>query len=676
MGERACLGIGDADTVSPGGCGLEDAAPETGVLGARIGGQEEPALDYVYIAYALDDGDEVGPLAAMLRGAGYAVRFGPLVEPGVNHRERVETELKGALAVLVIWSSHSVASPRVRADAGFAADWGNLVGVRIDAAAIPLAGGALVDLSDGQSMSSGQGAKAILAAIGLLPSVPSANPASPPPGVVDQIDIIPRPQRDWRGIIVVSAIAVAALVGVAFAMLVSPALSGASDPDRREPPELAGAPSPEAPAAVIEASASEALLRWGDVPKDDAMALRAFLASYGATNVAEQARAALSRLERTAWERVTTARDAGAVLAALEAYRIDFSDGLFAEEAVTTEARERRRIGEAQELLQRAGLSRTEPDGILRPETVAAVRSFQSSVGLPPSGLIDAGLLVALRAGGSADAGAPTSAGDVVVETKAAAVAGPPFRDCYVCPELVPLPAGHFVMGDQTGAASPDERPAHEVKLAYRLAVGRFEVTFEEWDACQAEGGCRHTPGDGGKGRGRHPVVDVSPADIDDYLGWLSRKTGKRYRLLSEAEWEYAARAGETSAWHAGNQPGALCAYGNGADAGSAYAWRNPACADGYADGAAPVGAFKPNAFGLYDIMGNVWEWTADCWHSTYAAAPADGSAWVHECEGADRVLRGGAYSVDIDKMRSSYRYHFAPKRMPFFGFRVARPFD
>jgi len=643
-------------------------------------------LDYVYIAYALDDGDEVGPLAAMLRGAGYGVRFGPLVEPGVNHRERIEKEIRGALAVLAIWSSHSVISPRVRGDADFAAQWGNLIGVRIDAAAVPLAGGAEVDLSEGVSLSSGPGAQAILAAINLLPRLvdrPAPALRVDDVGPDDKASAIP---KRWRGPVTVSAIAIVAMAGLGVALLVSPRAGTGPGSSVPEPRAVADALPANTRITAERDPAGEAAALWSSIPRDDPMALREFLSLHGGAPVAEQVRGALSRLERVAWDGVMSHKDAAGVLNALEAYRTDYPDGRFLREAAVIETRERRRIAEAQELLAGKGLGGGEPDGIINPDTVAAVRTFQASIGLPATGMIDAGLMQALRAttspGVEARPGLPEPSPLPLPLPRAAAepaVTGQPsapFRDCYACPEIVALPAGSFMMGDVTGTAPADERPGHEVRLDYRLAIGRYEVTFEEWDACIADAGCRHRPGDGGKGRGNRPVVDVSPADIAAYLGWLSRKTGKRYRLPSEAEWEYAARAGEASAWHSGNEPGRLCAYANGADASSAYTWRNTGCSDRFADVAAPVGSFRPNRFGLHDVMGNVWEWTADCWHASYAGAPGDGSAWTRDCDTTDVVLRGGAYSVEIDKLRLSYRYHFAPRRMPFFGFRVARQFD
>lgn len=634
-------------------------------------------MQYVYIAYALEDGDEVGPLAEMLRGAGYGVRFSALIEPGGNHRERIEAQIRRAAAVLAVWSSNSVASPRVRSDVEFARQEGNLIAVRIDAASVPLVGGTTVDLSDGQHLASGPGAQTILAAIsavsGLPPAASSLGPVSEARGAPGPA----APTRNWKGAAALLGVAVLGLGALAVSMLL-PQTRGGSET------ELVGSVPLGGLVPTVETGSSgarvDALEMWGSVARDDPTALRAFLAQYGTTPVAEQARGALSRLERAAWAELETRNDSAGVLAALDVYRADFPDGLFMEEAGGIERRERGRIAEVQQLLKAAGIGGGEADGILRPETVTAVTTFQASVGLAPTGLIDGGLIQALRSfraplPGAAAAPAPRAAA-ITPSSSAPSMAASPVRDCYVCPELVPLPPGRFIMGDATGAATADERPAHEVTIAYRLAVGRYEVTFEEWDACLAEGGCRHRPDDAGLGRGNRPVVNISPADVSEYLGWLTRKTGKKYRLLSEAEWEYAARAGTSSAWHSGNDPAVLCGFGNGADASSTYAWRNSACSDRFAGAAAPVGSFRPNAFGLHDMIGNVWEWVSDCWHSSYAAAPADGSAWLDECDATDNILRGGAYSVELDKLRSSYRYHFAPRRMPFFGFRVARQFD
>lgn len=157
-------------------------------------------------------------------------------------------------------------------------------------------------------------------------------------------------------------------------------------------------------------------------------------------------------------------------------------------------------------------------------------------------------------------------------------------------------------MGERSAAIGP----RHVVKIDYVLAVGRFEVTFAEWDACVAAGGCRRRPDDSGWGRGRQPVINVSWADAQEYAIWLVRRTGKPYRLLTEAEWEYAARAGSAVHYWWGNDAGH--GEANCYDCGSRWDGRQ----------AAPVGRFSPNPFGLYDMHGNVLEWVEDCYHYGY----------------------------------------------------------
>ena len=194
------------------------------------------------------------------------------------------------------------------------------------------------------------------------------------------------------------------------------------------------------------------------------------------------------------------------------------------------------------------------------------------------------------------------------------------------------------------------------VTIATPFAVGKFEVTFAEWDACVAQGGCSHQPDD--RGRGRQPV-NVSWYDAQDYVAWLSRKTGKAYRLLSEAEWEYAAQAG--TGREAKVTPGAGEANCDGC--GSRWDGKQTA----------PVGSFAANAFGLHDMLGNVWEWTADCWNATHAGAPADGSA-RQDGDCSRRVLRGGSWFDNPVDSRSAGRFrNSSDYRSAVEGFRVAR---
>ena len=242
---------------------------------------------------------------------------------------------------------------------------------------------------------------------------------------------------------------------------------------------------------------------------------------------------------------------------------------------------------------------------------------------------------------------------------------GEVFRDCADCPEMVVVPAGSYMMGsppDEPGRWD-DEGPRHRVTIGRSFAVGRYEVTFDEWDACRRAGGCSHHPGDEGWGRGNRPAIHVSWKDAQEYVGWLSEKTGRTYRLLSESEWEYAARAETDSPYYWGAEAGegrANCGRCGGRGGGARTA---------------PAGSFPPNGFGLFDMSGNVWEWVEDCAHRDYTGAPSDGSAWLKPGDCRLRVLRGGAWDDAVSRVRSAIRYwEFADTRRDEIGFRVARP--
>jgi len=237
------------------------------------------------------------------------------------------------------------------------------------------------------------------------------------------------------------------------------------------------------------------------------------------------------------------------------------------------------------------------------------------------------------------------------------------FRDCDQCPEMVVVPAGSFMMGlsETEQIQSETTRQQHRVTIARPFAVGKYELTFDEWDACVADRGCKYKPDERGWGRGRQPVINVSWDDAQAYVAWLAKKTGKPYRLLSESEWEYAARAGTRTTYPWGNEPGTNRA--NFVGSGSQWSGKQ----------AAPVGSFAPNAFGLYDMIGNVWEWTQDCWNDSYAGAPNDGLPWLKgDC--GRRVLRGGSWYLDPALARAADRIGIEPGiRGNILGFRLAR---
>jgi formylglycine-generating enzyme required for sulfatase activity len=257
---------------------------------------------------------------------------------------------------------------------------------------------------------------------------------------------------------------------------------------------------------------------------------------------------------------------------------------------------------------------------------------------------------------------------------------GETFRDCPTCPEMVVIPAGTFQMGSPEGepGRTEFEGPVHTVTFDRPFAIARHEVTFDQWDACVRDGGCQHRPDDAGWGRGARPVIYVTWKDAKEYVQWLSRKTGQDYRLPGEAEWEYAARAGTKTARFWGEDPDAACRYANVYD--ETHKGEQAAllplpkhnCNDGYAP-TAPVAQFEANAFGLNDMLGNVWEWTEDCWDDSYRGAPSDGSAWTKgDC--GRRVLRGGSWVNRPDVVRSASRFGYVTgDPSNFTGFRPAR---
>jgi len=212
-----------------------------------------------------------------------------------------------------------------------------------------------------------------------------------------------------------------------------------------------------------------------------------------------------------------------------------------------------------------------------------------------------------------------------------AVTAGAIVKDCADCPEMVVIPAGSFLMGSDKQA---NEQPIHSVTLRSFL-IAQTEVTQEQWERVMG-----NNPSEN-KGR-MLPVERVSWDGIQQFISKLNQKTQQKYRLPSEAEWEYAARAGITTEWSFGNDESKL---GN-------YAWYR----DNSGGKTHEVGRKLPNAFGLFDMHGNVYEWTQDCWHQNYFEAPTDGSAWVTNCNGTSRVLRGGSWNYHSAILRSSQR--------------------
>ncbi len=228
-------------------------------------------------------------------------------------------------------------------------------------------------------------------------------------------------------------------------------------------------------------------------------------------------------------------------------------------------------------------------------------------------------------------------------------------------PQMVVLQPGSFIMGSPEGeyGSFNDEKPQHEVTIDYAFAIGRYPVTFSNYDLFAAETG-RELPYDEGWGRGIRPVINVSFHDALAYCEWLSEQTGREYRLPSEAEWEYAARGGAATAYWWGDKLG----HDHTVCESCGSRWDD--------DRTAPVGHFKPNPFGLHDMLGNTWEWCPDHWHDNYEGAPTDGSVWTADNSEKPRVLRGGSWLNNPVSVRSAVRSNFHPHmKVNIIGFRV-----
>ena len=246
------------------------------------------------------------------------------------------------------------------------------------------------------------------------------------------------------------------------------------------------------------------------------------------------------------------------------------------------------------------------------------------------------------------------------------------FKDCSVCPEMIVVPSGSFTMGSLSSeiGRKDTESPQRRVRFTRPFAVGVYEVTFEEWDACVNAGGCNNSyPIDQGWGRGNRPVINVSWNDVQTYIQWLSERTGKNYRLLSESEWEYVARAGTTTPFHFGATISTDQANYNGN-----YTYNN-GHKGLFRKKTLPVGTLSPNQFGLYDMHGNVIEWTQDCWNDSYQRISRSGATREYgDCD--FRVLRGGSWYNEPRFLRSANRGRSTLKiRNSYIGFRVARTF-
>jgi len=446
--------------------------------------------------------------------------------------------------------------------------------------------------------------------------------------------------------------------------------------------------------ARVPEPASEELERWqGALTADTVLGYRRFLTDFPDSVYRNQAETQLDILDEKAWQELA-AEDS---VPAYEDYLEIFPDGIHQAGAL-------RRIDEIQQAEARKERERLERERLenLAWETASNTRTiaaFDQYIADWPAGLHieEAQRIRRLLKDQSNDDKAFQTA--LKLNTKNAFQAyidafptgvnvtsalqhlddltlrpGKTFRDCVDCPAMIVVPAAAYWQGseDASSLALSMEKPRRLVTINEPFAVSVHEVTMAEWDLCFNDQGCTTLPNDNGWGRADRPVIMVSWNDAEQYVHWISEKTGKSYRLPSESEWEYFARAGQQGDWAGGN-PSLVCKYGNIAGSETGFRWQHPQCGDKLALGTAPVGSFMPNSFGLYDTTGNVSEWTADCMNLSYLDAPVDGKAWGRGiC--SSHMTRGGSWITGTREIRLPARFNLKNgDRNDFTGFRVVR---
>ena len=500
---------------------------------------------------------------------------------------------------------------------------------------------------------------------------------------------IEREGREWLPIVLL-IVFVAAITGAAIYLLSGDGKEGGVPGDG----QAVEAPRAEERLESPDYTSPEETARWqAALEADSAYAYQLFMQDYPQSIHNAQAQVRLDALDDKAWELA----EADGAKAAIEAYMENFPNGLHQADAMIllkefelaeaaadrqrleqeqqddrawAAARSTRTIGAMDEYISNwpGGLHIDQAHGLRRQlsDEINDVRGFAAARKLNTieayQSYIDA------FANGSNVAAALEAIDGLTLRP------GKTFRDCPDCPTMVVVPAGSFWQGSEESSpfALNKEKPQRTVTFSQPFAVGVFEITMAQWDLCVTAGGCTLSPHDNGWGRGSRPVIMVSWNDAQEYVTWINRQTGQSYRLPSESEWEYIARAGEESEW-LGGDPVHTCEFGNIAGSETGLRWQHEDCADTAALETLPVGSLKPNAFGVYDVIGNVAEWTLDCMNLSYLDAPADGSAWSRGiC--SSRMTRGGSWFTGTKEIRLPARFNLkAGDRNDFTGFRVVR---
>jgi formylglycine-generating enzyme required for sulfatase activity len=676
----------------------------------------------VFISYSQKDRALVAPIAAALEELGVDFWYDPKISPGESIDEVIRAQLKVAKAVLVCWSPEAERSPWVNSEAEYARVTGSYIPVFVTRCTLmpPFNLIQTVDLSKWMGARDDPDWLKLVTRLAALigrEGIAAGAEALAKGDDAAKYEFARRfPDERLARKIWASAEArlraefanrLAEARGALEARLngETPAFEAWLAEERRG---AAKGPKPD-PLAAIEAKAGaeKALLQRIDILSD---ALTQAKAREGEL---DQAKAEVERLvgevaaaeaapapERWARSRALIAIVAVLALALVGLLTRDTYAPASSPQAVAqlqvdlTSAKRAEADAEANAAKLRADLSASQADAQVSRDSVAAtakqpadataalaaandqVAKLRSDLAArpsqPPAGADPAksGVCASLAPPASRTSAVLSAAEECGLKPKDA------FRECADCPTMMVIPAGSFTMGspnNETGH-SDDEGPRHDVRFAKPFAVGTFAVTFDEWGACVADGGCgTYVPDDLKWGRDKRPAINVSWNDSQAYVAWLSKKTGKPYRLLSESEWEYAARAGATTAfWQGATLSPSQANY----DGTRSY---NGGPTGEYRKQTIPVGSFAPNGFGLFDMNGNVWQWVADCYRAAYreadgSEAPTDGSEWKTTGSCSRRVVRGGSWFNSPVNLRSAVRSCLAPElRHDYLGFRLAR---
>ena len=495
--------------------------------------------------------------------------------------------------------------------------------------------------------------------------------------------------REWLPIILLSLFSII-LAGAVIYLFTG----GDPDPDQLGGDPDASSSEPAQPSDHMKYSSPDETARWlAALEVDTPYAYQLFMQDFTDSIHQEQAEIHLERLDHQAWG---YAREQNSV-AAVAAYMDTFLSGQHEAEArVLMVAFRDAEDAAQQELMER---QRQDDEAWKKARTERSMTSINEYLSAWPGGLHDdeartlrrqiedevndnrayaaAGKLNTIEAYESYVKAFPKGrnvARALEVIDDLTLRPGKTFRDCTDCPSMVVVPAGSFWQGSEEDAplALKMETPKRMITIAEPFAVGIFEITMEQWDQCVSDGACATQPPDNGWGRGARPVIMVSWNDAQEFVSWLNSKTGQAYSLPSESQWEYLARGGEESDW-LGGSPALVCDFGNIAGGESGFRWQHEECSDQAAIETLPVGSFKPNAFGVYDVVGNVAEWTLDCMNLSYLDAPGDGSAWGRGiC--SSRITRGGSWFTGSREVRLPARFNLKNgDRNDFTGFRVVR---